>query len=152
MPLEQAPSLQLASGMPLSWLAPNWFETLCGGMARSLDRSPWTALEPGERMRLLPELITALVRHSAGSASPRATETDVLKAACDHGQCRAFQGLQEAAVLDEYYLLRNEVFQLLRTHLGTDGVQLVLARFDEAISHASVAALRCMHGLSQQDS
>lgn len=125
-----------------------WISGIVAVLNGLADAAPWARLAAPERMRHVVDLVAALVRAAVHRADETPPPPGLLDAACTHGRHRGDMGYDEWRLLHEYYHLRNAAYRALRSLDEAADVEVLMARFDHAVSVASLTGLRCMHGLS----
>lgn len=112
------------------------------------NREPWTRLSREERINHLPPLLGALLTSALVAGDQRGAGAELVENATIHGQHRRQQRFDEEILLDEYYLLRDHAYRVLRAHHTPDEIIEITLRLDPAITIASVASLRGYHGIA----
>lgn len=112
----------------------------------AMAREPWGNLPEDQRVDHLPKLVEALLQTAFDAAEDEKRSARVLELGRIHGLDRRYQGFDEEVVLAEYYLLRSEACNGLRTFHAEDELESVIPKLDAAISSATMASLRGLHG------
>lgn len=112
----------------------------------AMDREPWSSLSEPKRIDHLPNLLEALLRMACDPDCEATHRDEVLEFARIHGLDRRYQGFEEEVIFEEYYLLRREACTGLRTFHEEQTLEPIIPRLDAAISLATLASLRGLHG------
>lgn len=112
----------------------------------AMVREPWGSLPEDQRIDHLPKLVEALLQTAFDEREDEKRTARVLELGRIHGLDRRYQGFDEEVVLAEYYLLRSEACDGLRTLHADDALESVIPKLDAAISSATMASLRGLHG------
>jgi hypothetical protein len=110
-----------------------------------VDREPWSALSPADRLDELPAFLRALFDWTICAPSGERAPTTFLNTAAAHGAQRRRCGLGYDHVMEESALLRRAVWDLARPHHEHFHA---MVRIDSALTVALLASLR---GYSKQE-
>lgn len=113
---------------------------------QAMNRDPWTTLPESQRLDHLPALVDTLLPIAFERTDDGARRDELLELARRHGMDRRYQGFEEELILREYYLLRSEACNGLRTFHSERALESVIPQLDAAISEATLASLRGLHG------
>lgn len=120
--------------------------TITARLKLVMDREPWTSLPESQRVDHLPDLLGALLRMAFDPEREAGHRDEVLEFARLHGVDRRNQGFEEEVIFEEYYLLRSEACTGLRAFHEERALESIIPRLDAAISLATLASLRGLHG------
>lgn len=107
-------------------------------------RTPWSQLSASERVDHLPALLKHLMR-VVFEPSEQVERSAMVRDAATHGEQRRTLGFDEEAVLHEYYLLRQLLWDRFREAFAALVAESLIARADAELSRATAASVRGFH-------
>jgi hypothetical protein len=123
-------------------------------MEEDMSRNSWPYARPSsvastlnleERIDHLPPLLGHLLRAVFLRPSDPYDRVAMVNEAAHHGEQRRTRGFDEDAILHEYYLLRQLLWEEIREAFGAVGGEIIIARVDVELSKAMAASVRGFH-------
>jgi hypothetical protein len=112
---------------------------------RLTSTAPWTNLSDAEWRDHLSPLLHALLDSTTGAQGCSEARERSINLAAAHGQARRQQNIPAETLLQEYYLLRNAMWNHIDKDVrGQDAVTSII-RLDAAVSIATLASLAGYH-------
>jgi hypothetical protein len=115
------------------------------GWVEATARKPWAKLTEAERVDPLPALLRHLLDIVFSEPDDRANLAAIVRDAATHGEQRRKLGIDEDALLLEYYLLRQLLWEEFQEAFGVEGAEPVILRVDAALSLVTAASIHGYH-------
>jgi hypothetical protein len=102
-------------------------------------------LSESERLDHLPALLSHLLRVLFQKVAGPIERLAMLQQAAAHGEQRRGLGFDEEAILHEYYLLRQIIWDHFREKFGAVAAERLIGQADVELSRATAASVRGFH-------
>jgi hypothetical protein len=112
---------------------------------KATSRKPWSQFSESERLDHLPSFLRYLLRVLFQNATAPIDQLAMLKQAAAHGEQRRGLGFDEEAILHEYYLLRQIIWDRFREKFGAIAAERLIGQADVELSRATAASVRGFH-------